>query len=212
MKKNRIAALALGLLLALTLLAAPAMAAGEVSVQLQVETQLTGDTPPAGETFTYRLDGADKDTPMPDGGSTLAVTGAGTATFGAIRYTHPGDYKYTLNCTGGKTEGYTYDTRAYEVTVQVVTDDDGNLTAAVYMAREGTQGKPEKAVFVHSYKTSGAVTPPSPETPPAPDTPAALPQTSDATHNGLWLALLAASGFGMLVCLLAGSRKEKNKI
>lgn len=200
MKRYRKAAFLFSLLLAFTLFALPVCAAQpEVRVELEVETQLTGDTPPSAEAFTFMLEAKDS-APMPQG-STLTITGAGTGKFAPIAYTRPGDYSYTLRELDGKAEGYYYDTRVYDVTVQVTTDDSGTLSAAVYMAREGTQGKTGKAVFVNTY-TAKTV---PPETPPV------LPQTNDTTRNGLWVCLLVLSALGILAFILpAGNKKKQN--
>ncbi len=215
--KKHFGACLLCLTLAACALATPAFAqTPQAAASLEVEKRLVGDTPPEQQTFTFVLEGQDG-APMP-AQDTLAITGAGTGQFQPIVYTQPGDYTYTLREQAGTAERYTYDETVYTVTVQVTTDDAGALTANVSMAADGRSGKAAKAVFVNSYEKEPEPTPPpdepgtpdTPDTPGTPDTPAQppVPQTGDGTHNGLWAALLALSGLGMLLFALAGSRRE----
>ena len=203
MKKHFVACL-LCLTLAACALATPAFAqTPQAAASLEVEKRLVGDTPPEQQTFTFVLEGQDG-APMP-AQDALAITGAGTGQFQPIVYTQPGDYTYTLYEQAGTAERYTYDDTVYTVTVQVTTDDAGVLTANVSMAADGRSGKAAKAVFVNSYEKEPEPTPPDePGTPAQPP----VPQTGDGTHNGLWAALLALSGLGMLLFALAGGRRE----
>ena len=50
--------------------------------------------------------------------------------FGAIAFTEPGTYTYTVKETKGSLSGVTYDTAEHAVTIEVVDDGEGNLVAA----------------------------------------------------------------------------------
>lgn len=89
--------------------------------------------------FTFTLAAADnengKESPMPEGdGDKVTVTAGGEAgSFGSIKYTEAGTYKYTITETvpENKIPGMTYDGNAHEVTVTVSAADDGTLSTSV---------------------------------------------------------------------------------
>lgn len=72
----------------------------------------------------------------------------GSVTFGAIEYSAPGAYTYTIAEVGGNAGGVTYDGRRHEVKVTVSDNGAGALSAAVEYADEAT--------FVNTYKASPA--------------------------------------------------------
>ena len=171
----------------------PAYAAESTcEVRLEVEKKLTGDRPSKIEHFSFLLDGKDN-APMPEE-DTITISGAGTGWFPAITYTEPNDYHYTLREIPGKNKRYTYDNTVYEVTVQVTTDDLGNLSASVYLWETGSADKPAAAEFVNHYD--------------APDL--ETPKTGDDTHLTLWLSLSSVGLVGILGTLLL-FRKKKQK-
>lgn len=148
-------------------------------LQLEVEKILTGDKPAKAATFTFELEAVDN-APMPQQ-DTITITGEGTAQFDTITYTVPEDYQYVIREKQEKLSGYTFDETVYDVTVRVTTDDNGVLTAAVYMEKDGSTGKTDKAVFTNRYKA------PDPDDNPAPaptPTPTATPVPSDGTSGG----------------------------
>lgn len=74
------------------------------------------------EEFTFELKAASADAPMPEGGSTLTVTGTGAAQFGSITYDEPGVYKYVIHETTDLGTGWANDADV-NVTVEVTVDD-----------------------------------------------------------------------------------------
>ena len=124
---------------------------GKTTAQIPVEkilkmsSDLTG--PAINEAFTFTL-AAKGDEPMPADGKTIiknpAVNG-GTAYFGEIEFTKPGDYYYTVTETG-TVAGVTNDTATKDVTIKVSDDGQGNLSAAVV----GNGGS--KVTFTNEYK------------------------------------------------------------
>ena len=62
------------------------------------------------------------------GGETASITGEGTASFGEISFTAPGEYEYLVAETNSGELGYTY-APEYEVTAEVV-DENGSLKIA----------------------------------------------------------------------------------
>ena len=74
------------------------------------------------EEFTFELKAASADAPMPEGSSTLTVTGTGAAQFGSIVYDEPGVYKYVIHETTDLGMGWANDADV-NVTVEVTVDD-----------------------------------------------------------------------------------------
>ena len=154
--------LLLPLLIAVLLFPTQALAVYSCTVQLPVEVKTitkTEDTEiPTGEVYTVVLT-AEDDAPLPEE-TRLTVTDNGTVEFGPITYTKPGDYVYTVYQDVGETEFYTYDRAIYTVTVRVVNDDEGGLTAEIWAIRDDETEKMENVVFTNVY---------TPEEEPEPD-------------------------------------------
>ena len=83
----------------------------------QVQKTIEGDTPVEDETFQFRI--------YPQGNApapsvpTIAITGEGNGAFPAIRFTATGTYAYTITEQAGTAGGYTYDTKAWTLTVEI---------------------------------------------------------------------------------------------
>ena len=74
------------------------------------------------EAFTFELKAASADAPMPEGSSTLTVTGTGAAQFGSIAFSKAGVYKYVIHETTDLGTGWANDADV-NVTVEVTVDD-----------------------------------------------------------------------------------------
>lgn len=203
-------------LMAVAIFALPVYAATEPAVlTLEVEESVTGDTPSGAETFAFVLEGADG-APMPES-DTIYITGSGSGCFLPITYTQPGDYSYTLWEQAGNTEGYTYDDTVYEVTVQVTTDDDGQLLISVCAAVEGSDVKSETIAFENQYRSVTS------DTDEASDgtnetsgntgkTQSDTPKTGDASNFEFWIILGGVAFLGLIVTLVYSLKKRwKNK-
>lgn len=177
------------------------------SVNLEVEKTISGDTPSTDESFVFVLNAVD-DEPMPSENS-ITIVGKGTKTFESIEYTTVGDYHYTLSEVKGNAVGYTYDSTVYSITVQVTTDDNRNLYAAVYMAKEGSDGKSSKAIFTNNYKAPQPAKSHTPETSVSSKNNLGTADTGDNTNLSLWLALSAFGLIGLVITLFVTS-KDKN--
>lgn len=188
------------------------------TVRLAVTVELQGNPPAPLPDFTFLLEPL-QDAPLPEP-ATLTIRGAGSGTFAPLAYGTPGTYRYTLRQQTDPLPGYRLDDTVYDLTVEVLTDDQGALTASVLLWRQGAQGKAEEARFTNvstasdpqpgTDAPSGGTTVSSPGADPgtAPqDVPAAsgqaatpwgalaalIPQTGDAAHPVLWgLAALAS--------------------
>lgn len=184
----------------LILLILPVYAASEPAEWiLEVENSLTGDRPSTAESFTFVLEPVDG-APMPEQ-DMITITGEGRASFPAVTYTEPEDYHYTLREVKGSTQGYIYDETVYNITVQVIMDDEGGLAAVVYISEEGSDLKAEKALFSNKYVSL------------LPDNQKGdtgkTPQTGDGASPALWLILCGGSLIG-LIGLSLYSRKKTN--
>lgn len=107
----------------------------------------------AGIPFTFEIAAVTTEAPLPTP-TTAMVTGAGTASFAPITFTHTGAYVYRVTETAGNAGGYQYDDTAYEVTV-TVTDVDGQLTAA-WTAKKGSETA-EALTFTNTYSAAGSL-------------------------------------------------------
>ena len=100
----------------------------DTTAEIRVRKNITGDTPPSSEAFTFTLAPVNN-APMP-AGDTVTVVGAREGVFGEIKYTQAGTYQYTVTETNGGVPGYTYDTTPKTVTV-TVTNVNGVLSPVV---------------------------------------------------------------------------------
>ncbi len=218
MRRTRLSA-ALAVLLILLLWLTPVSAAASAQLQLEVEKTLIGDKPASQETFTFLLEPVG-DAPMPEE-NTVTITGSGTVTFPPIIYDAPEDYHYTLRELPGETWGYTYDDTVYLLTVQVTTDDAGNLTATLYLSQEGSDGKADKLEFINRYRAPRPDTPEEPVDPddttlpvePEPQPPTDSVDTGDDSFLGIWITLcvLAACGLAGTALLFVDPAKKKSR-
>ena len=126
--------------------------------EITVEKVITGATPqtPAQFKFTLTaLDGAvpSAEIPMPfdsaDGVKTITITGEDEKSFGAITYTAPGTYVYTISEVNTGEDGYTYDESIYTLTVVVEEKSDRLIIASKILTKDGQSA--EKAVFINGY-------------------------------------------------------------
>lgn len=113
--------------------------------------KLTGA--PDGVTVSDILVGDDK-TPMTEAGVTASISGGygvvdgkKTTGFGAITFTKPGDYTFTVsedNADGAAPENWTYDGSDKAITVHVADNDQGSLTPSIV-------GGSYDTTFVNTY-------------------------------------------------------------
>ena len=106
--------------------------------------------------FTFVLAAQDEGAPMPGGrsGGTASVsrTGPGDFTFGSIRFTDPGVYRYRVTETAENALGYVYDPSEYVVEVTVA-EQEGALTADLTYVKDGDAAG--AIVFENRYRTAG---------------------------------------------------------
>ena len=91
-----------------------------ITDSVRVKKTIASERTPV-ETFEFIMT-ANDNAPMPDGSSavkTITVTGAGEADFGAVTYTRPGIYTYTVTELNSGADGWAYDTTVYTYTVEI---------------------------------------------------------------------------------------------
>lgn len=162
---------------------------------------MTGDSAPDDVDFTVTMTPVDEANPMPDA-SSVTITGSGTATLGPITYTKPGDYLYTVTQKEGSEAYFTYDTTSYTVTVRVINDGEGGLTAEIWAIEEGGVDKVDEILFENSYDPPAPAPKPTPKPTPVKHTTAkvtsASPKTGDEMNLVVLGCLLGISLLGLI--------------
>ena len=166
---------------------------------------LAGGKPATADLFTFRLEALSYKPapglgqllaqqvvmPMPTdslgGVAELSISGEGTASFGQLTYTCPGDYHYQITEVKGNNPNYAYSQDVYSFTDHVY-EENGKLVSSRTVYKNGVQANTQTAYFTNQYL--GTV--------PAQENVLTLPATGSS--NGLPLALsLAALGLVLLL-------------
>lgn len=203
-------------------------ASGSAEVSIQVEKEIAGDEPAADETFTFLLTPMSSANPMPADRGVLNIRGEGKGQFGAMTYTRPGEYVYTVQEKAQSISGYSFDSTVYRVSVKVLYDG-GGLRSEVTVQKEGASAKSDAIVFTNEYDREKDPTAPDdpgnshhpspPDDQKGPDQPGKADgngqseqaKTGDESNLNFWLILMAASGAGLLIVGGLGVRKRKAK-
>jgi pilin isopeptide linkage protein len=120
----------------------------DADVTIEVTLQINGDIPDEEHIpFTFILDEEDG-APVPVS-SSVTITGEGTAEFGEITFTKPGEYEYTVTEQNDGVENYVYDDTVYTLDVDVRYDEYGNLIATC-VAYCDDQKEPA-IMFINTY-------------------------------------------------------------
>lgn len=128
---------------------------------ITVQKTFTGRTWNDSDEFKYTLKSIDG-APMPADGDEISIGkpasgNSNTATFGDIKFTKEGVYKYEITETNGGLGGVTYDKHAAKVTVTVTEDTaTGTLSAKVEYDNSAAENNSDKAVqnaaaFTNTY-------------------------------------------------------------
>lgn len=125
------------------------------SVQIPVEIQTAGDRYSGNVTYKLRIEPITQGAPMPANPELVMVNG-GSGAFEPMVYTVPADYRYRIYQTSEAQNRFTYDKTVYIVTVRVLNDGTGGLTAQIWAANEASgETKAEGIRFVNSYDRPG---------------------------------------------------------
>ncbi len=149
----------------------PASVTLEGKTHLAAEKTLKGRNWLASDTFTFHLETADPNAPLPDGEQTSAdgkiryvertlqnsagyLDGAKMPfNFGNILYTKPGTYIYTINeiIPSDGIPGISYDNTNYQVTVTVTDDQHGALKVTSTMQKTSDNTAAQAAAFSNTF-------------------------------------------------------------
>jgi hypothetical protein len=131
-----------------------------VSVAFQVELKLEGDKPENVGLFTFVLEPEKETYPIPDA-TEVTIEGEGSAYFGDITFTQPGDYVYYIRQKVDEPlVNYVYDDRVYVLRVNVSPDNSVNyyrvstnniLQATFSVNQEGKDEKTGDVIFSNAY-------------------------------------------------------------
>ncbi|MEE8722064.1 MAG: FctA domain-containing protein [Eggerthellaceae bacterium] len=121
---------------------------------LTITKTLDGRALEAGQ-FSFTLaPAAGSDAPAFD---TPTVTNAldGSVSFGTVKFTKAGTYRYTLSETAADAQGYSYDSATYTLVAQVTANPTTNALDVAW----SIEGSTERAItFANTYKASGQTT------------------------------------------------------
>ena len=121
----------------------------ETTGLIKVQKQLTGRDWMSGDAFAFAL--AAKDGAPPPAETTVTATGPDAVAFGAITYTKPGAYSYTVSEQAGNIPGVAYNEHEQTVTVLVTDNAEGKLVAQVAYGTDA-----DAAVFENTYTPAAA--------------------------------------------------------
>jgi pilin isopeptide linkage protein len=175
----------------------------QASLAFEVELQIDGDTPSKAAEFVFDLTALDEGAPLPEE-THVVVEGkdtTNTAKFGAITYTAPGEYHYSISMREeGVPENYTHDETVYNVFVKVPYNTyTGTIRAAYHVSKDAVsliadedeeeyeeehkeidEGKPDAILFITTYDDPTPTPIPDNDPTPGPTpTPTPTPQTTD---------------------------------
>lgn len=101
----------------------------EIQYTPQVTKELTGETTPTDETFTFTLEAVKDYEGVSFTRTDASVTGAGNTNFGSITFTKRGDYEFRIKEVAGTEAGYGYDENEWILTVKIE-DQNSQLVVA----------------------------------------------------------------------------------
>jgi pilin isopeptide linkage protein len=119
----------------------------DADVTIEVTLKIDGNMPDEHIPFTFILDEEDG-APVPDS-SSVTITGEGTAEFGEITFTEPGEYEYTVTERDDGVANYVYDDTVYTLDVDVRYDNYGNLVATCVAYCD--EQKEPAIMFINTY-------------------------------------------------------------
>lgn len=159
---------------------------------LQVVKKINGDEPSAKSSFIFILKAENESCPMPEGSKgtskSISITGSGSGEFGAIPFTEPGTYIYTISEKDGGLTGYKYDPNVYTIRYDVTKNgDELNIQRVI---RESNERESDSIVFINKYSKSGNK----------------LPQT-----GVLWWPVPVLLACGLVLCIIGILKKRTGR-
>lgn len=195
----------------------------ECTIAIPISVEMKGN---AGniksEVFKYTLESADENSSTETVFSEVAVTQEGITkgSFKEMRYTRPGDYKYTVYQLKGENKEVIYDDSVYEVTVRVVNTQEGGLTAEIWAVKDQSDQKVDEIKFVNQYKetttaTTATIDNTTHHTTTNTITKSSIgtssPKTGDKSNVMLWSGIAILSGLCVFFFVFAGKRRKTER-
>ena len=187
----------------------------ECTIAIPVSVEMKGNI--KSEVFEYALEPADENSTTEAVFSEVEVTQEGITkgSFEEMRYTRPGDYKYTVYQLKGESKDVIYDGSVYEVTVRVVNTQEGGLAAEVWAVKDQSDQKTDEIKFINQYKetaTTEAINNTNHQTTTNINTKSSIgtssPKTGDKSNVMLWGGIAILSGLCVFFFLFAGKRRK----
>lgn len=147
---------------------APAVLAGDAA--LRGTKVIVGRDQLPSDDFEFVLSAADAETAQALGNDSVvlgddpaattltahAAGGSADFSFGALRFSHPGTYRFEVRETSAAPQGMTNDATPSTALVEVVDDGTGALAATVTCDNGSDSAAGDRVVFVNSYEARGA--------------------------------------------------------
>lgn len=174
------------------------------------------------EVFKYGLEAVDENSSTEAVFSevTVAQEGVTKGRFKEMRYTRPGDYKYTVYQLKGENQEVIYDNSVYEVTVRVVNTQEGGLAAEVWAVKDQSDQKVDEIKFVNQYKETTAATTEvvnntihhnTTNTITKSSIGTSSPKTGDKSNVILWSGVAILSGVCIFFFIFVGKRRKAER-
>ena len=130
----------------------------ECTIAIPVSVEMKGNI--KSDVFEYALEPADENSSTEAVFSEVEVTQEGITkgSFEEMRYTRPGDYKYTVYQLKGESKDIIYDGSVYEVTVRIVNTQEDGLAAEVWAVKDQSDQKTDEIKFINQYKETTTAT------------------------------------------------------
>lgn len=191
----------------------------ECTIAIPVSVEIKGDAENiSSEIFEYGLKAAGEDSQAEEIFDKIEVTKTGITRgqFKEMHYVKPGDYKYTVYQLKGNNKELIYDDSIYEVTVRVVNNQNGGLTAEVWAVKNQSDQKVDEIKFVNSYKKAATATTESKNntiyhttnTITKSSIGTSSPKTGDKSNLILWSGVAVLSGLCIFFFILIGKRRK----
>lgn len=189
----------------------------ECTIVIPVSVEMKGNI--KSEVFEYALEPADENSSTEAVFSEVEVTQEGITkgSFKEMRYTRPGDYKYTVYQLKGESKDVIYDGSVYEVTVRVVNTQEGGLAAEVWAVKDQSDQKTDEIKFINQYKetttaTTEAINNTIHHTITNTITKSSIgtssPKTGDKSNVMLWGGIAILSGLCVFFFIFEGKRRK----
>lgn len=168
---------------------------------IEINNQITGDKTSTDEQFVFKIIPENDDSPLPDSGTAITVTGEGAAEY-KINYRYPGEYRYMVKEVSGQLSDYILDDTEYHIKISVFYDEQDKLCTQIAAQKSGSDAKCASIVFKNEYKKT--------ETSAKEDIQRSPNRVQTGDNSRMLLAKLGLffSGAGLLLCYCFSKIKD----